>query len=292
MSDGALVSSYVAEARAAVARAETAPGGSYRPELEEAKQLLRRAQTALAAKEYAYARELSLWAVERTRAAQLRAELTAEVERAKAMAQETATVARRALGTASSGEERLAEVEQLRRAMKETATVAQQALDAANRAHGRLTEAEQLRETLKEVAALAQRALAAADGASAASRDVQERLARVEEEVKRRPVEAVARPAPPVEPPAAEPPAASPPAKPAFTRYVVKAGESLWQIAGRPDVYGNPLAWPLIHEANKASLRNGTIRAGQVLLIPRDVSPAEREAAIQKAMARPGAGRN
>ncbi len=36
----------------------------------------------------------------------------------------------------------------------------------------------------------------------------------------------------------------------ATKRYVVAAGDSLWIISGRPEIYGNPWLWPLIWEAN------------------------------------------
>jgi nucleoid-associated protein YgaU len=33
--------------------------------------------------------------------------------------------------------------------------------------------------------------------------------------------------------------------------YVVQSGESLWHVAGQPEVYGNSYLWPLVWEANK-----------------------------------------
>lgn len=51
-------------------------------------------------------------------------------------------------------------------------------------------------------------------------------------------------------------------------RHKVKKGESLWTIAKRDDIYANPWVWPLIWEANRATLKNpGSVRAGQVLKI-------------------------
>src|SRR5699024_3443934 len=38
--------------------------------------------------------------------------------------------------------------------------------------------------------------------------------------------------------------------------YTVRAGDSLWDIAGRPTVYGNPLEWPLIYLENSGSIND------------------------------------
>ncbi len=54
----------------------------------------------------------------------------------------------------------------------------------------------------------------------------------------------------------------------ATQRYVVAAGDSLWIISGRAEVYGNPYLWPLIWQANLDSLSNpNQLRAGQRLKI-------------------------
>jgi nucleoid-associated protein YgaU len=54
----------------------------------------------------------------------------------------------------------------------------------------------------------------------------------------------------------------------ATRRYVVAAGDSLWIISGRPEVYGNPYLWPLIWQANLDSLSDpNQLRAGQRLKI-------------------------
>jgi len=53
--------------------------------------------------------------------------------------------------------------------------------------------------------------------------------------------------------------------------YTVKKGESLWDIAGYPEIYGNPLLWPRIYEANRDKIKNpNLIYPGQVLVIPRE----------------------
>lgn len=52
--------------------------------------------------------------------------------------------------------------------------------------------------------------------------------------------------------------------------YNVGAGESLWQIAAKPETYGNGNLWPLIWRANPRSLPlPGQVRSGQKLQMPR-----------------------
>lgn len=54
----------------------------------------------------------------------------------------------------------------------------------------------------------------------------------------------------------------------ATKRYVVAAGDSLWIISGRPEVYGNPYLWPLIWDANLDAIKDpNQLRAGQRLKI-------------------------
>lgn len=54
----------------------------------------------------------------------------------------------------------------------------------------------------------------------------------------------------------------------ATKRYVVAAGDSLWIISGRPEVYGNPYLWPLIWDANVDAIKDpNQLRAGQRLKI-------------------------
>lgn len=62
--------------------------------------------------------------------------------------------------------------------------------------------------------------------------------------------------------------------------YTVSAGELLWGIAKRPDVYGDPFLWPLLYQANRDQIKDPRIiYAGQTLTIPRNVSEEEREKA-------------
>lgn len=62
--------------------------------------------------------------------------------------------------------------------------------------------------------------------------------------------------------------------------YTVSEGELLWTIAKRADVYGDPLLWPLLYQANRDQIKDPRmIYAGQILTIPRNVSEEEREKA-------------
>lgn len=52
--------------------------------------------------------------------------------------------------------------------------------------------------------------------------------------------------------------------------YTVRRGETLPQIAGRPEVYNNSSLWPLIYRANRDQIRDPKrLWPGQVLVIPR-----------------------
>jgi nucleoid-associated protein YgaU len=62
--------------------------------------------------------------------------------------------------------------------------------------------------------------------------------------------------------------------------YTVGEGELLWSIAKRPDIYGDPLLWPLLYQANRDQIKDPRkIYAGQTLTIPRTISEEEREKA-------------
>ncbi|TJY62336.1 LysM peptidoglycan-binding domain-containing protein [Sinimarinibacterium sp. CAU 1509] len=70
----------------------------------------------------------------------------------------------------------------------------------------------------------------------------------------------------------------------ATQRYVVAAGDSLWIISGRPEVYGNPYLWPLIWQANLDSLSDpNQLRAGQRLKIRSNPTVAEVVQALDTA---------
>ncbi|MCK5825557.1 MAG: DUF4398 domain-containing protein [Desulfuromusa sp.] len=64
----------------------------------------------------------------------------------------------------------------------------------------------------------------------------------------------------------------------------VQAGENLAVIAARAEVYMDPLLWPLIYKANRDQIKDPKeIFSGQILMIPRDKSKVEVEAARQEA---------
>jgi nucleoid-associated protein YgaU len=75
-------------------------------------------------------------------------------------------------------------------------------------------------------------------------------------------------------------PVSPPPPPPPLTRYVVSAGDALWSIAARKEVYGDPLLWPIIYRANRDQIKDPRqVYPGQTLNIPRGVSAAELEEA-------------
>lgn len=62
------------------------------------------------------------------------------------------------------------------------------------------------------------------------------------------------------------------------SHYTVSKNELLWTIAERPDIYGDPLLWPLLYQANRDQIKDPRkIYAGQTLSIPRNTSEEERE---------------
>ena len=93
----------------------------------------------------------------------------------------------------------------------------------------------------------------------------------------------------PVPAPVAEPtPAPVPEPRPeVITSYTVAPGDNLWTIAGLHTIYGNPYQWPLIYKANSKQIKDADlIHPDQVLVIPRDSSASEIEAAIEHARTR------
>jgi len=69
------------------------------------------------------------------------------------------------------------------------------------------------------------------------------------------------------------------------TTYIVEEGDTLWSIAAKPEIYGNKYQWPLIYDANRDILDsyNSKLQEGQKLIIPRNVSEVEIEAAKERA---------
>lgn len=72
--------------------------------------------------------------------------------------------------------------------------------------------------------------------------------------------------------------------RPLPVQHTVKRGETLPQIASQPDIYADPLLWPLIYRANRDQIRDPRqLWPGQVLRIPRntpreDIQEARRYA--------------
>lgn len=81
----------------------------------------------------------------------------------------------------------------------------------------------------------------------------------------------------PVTPPA--------PTKPkVITEIAVREGETLSDVSSRPEVYGDPLLWPLVYKANRDQIKDPQqIFPGQVLMIPRDKSDEEKAVAREEA---------
>lgn len=71
--------------------------------------------------------------------------------------------------------------------------------------------------------------------------------------------------------------------------YIVKAGDTLWWIAGYRDIYNDPFMWPIIYDANNKTIENpGKIYPGMALKIPRtgyrttDIENARKQAGARK----------
>jgi nucleoid-associated protein YgaU len=66
------------------------------------------------------------------------------------------------------------------------------------------------------------------------------------------------------------PPAAPAPPRPAPTRYIVHKGDTLRNVAARPEIYGDANQWTRIYEANREIIGpDRKLRIGQVLIIPK-----------------------
>ncbi|HTB33240.1 MAG TPA: LysM peptidoglycan-binding domain-containing protein, partial [bacterium] len=70
-------------------------------------------------------------------------------------------------------------------------------------------------------------------------------------------------------------------------RARVQPGDTLWSVAARPEVYGDPHLYFLLYDANRGRLaRPDALRAGQWLLVPRGVSLAMKRKALRRAINR------
>ncbi len=66
--------------------------------------------------------------------------------------------------------------------------------------------------------------------------------------------------------------------------YTVAKGDSLWRIASKTEVYGNPLMWPILYKYNLSNIFNpDIIRINLLLSVPRDLSEPEKKGAVKKA---------
>jgi nucleoid-associated protein YgaU len=73
----------------------------------------------------------------------------------------------------------------------------------------------------------------------------------------------------------------------AMGQYTVMAGDSLWAISGKSEVYGNPYQWPLIYKANRDKIQDADlIYPGQEFDIDQAASAADIDAAVMHAKTR------
>jgi LysM repeat protein len=70
--------------------------------------------------------------------------------------------------------------------------------------------------------------------------------------------------------------------------YIVKKGDTLWGIASKDFIYGDPWQWPLIYKANRDKIKNPhLIFPAQNLKIPRDITCEEIIEARKEALKTP-----
>jgi nucleoid-associated protein YgaU len=70
--------------------------------------------------------------------------------------------------------------------------------------------------------------------------------------------------------------------------HVVRSGETLWSIAARRDVYGDPYLWPVIYKFNRDQIQDpARVYPGQRLVLPLEVDAETRAAARVEAGAAP-----
>jgi hypothetical protein len=67
--------------------------------------------------------------------------------------------------------------------------------------------------------------------------------------------------------------------------YTAEAGDTLWSIAEKAEIYGNAQQWPIIYDNNRDILDDykKPLEEGTKLIIPRNISAVEIEAAKEKA---------
>ncbi|MCK5242704.1 LysM peptidoglycan-binding domain-containing protein [bacterium] len=71
-------------------------------------------------------------------------------------------------------------------------------------------------------------------------------------------------------------------------RYTVMQGDTLWDISGNADIYGDNFQWPLVFKANRDQIEDpDIIEIGQDLAISREFTQEEVEMAIENAKRTP-----
>ncbi len=76
--------------------------------------------------------------------------------------------------------------------------------------------------------------------------------------------------------------------EPEMQRYSVLQGDTLWDISGMADIYGDNFQWPLVFKANRDQIEDpDIIEIGQDLAISREFSAEEVEMAIENAKRTP-----
>lgn len=76
--------------------------------------------------------------------------------------------------------------------------------------------------------------------------------------------------------------------KPADMRYVVRKGDTLWDISAKSSIYEDPFQWPLLFRANRDQIEDpDIIEIGQQFNVRKNWSRAEVADAIKKAQDTP-----
>ena len=74
------------------------------------------------------------------------------------------------------------------------------------------------------------------------------------------------------------------PVKQAGKKYVVKKGDTLWDISAKDSIYSDPFKWPLLFKGNRDQIEDpDIIEVNQELDVKTDWSKTEVNDAVQKA---------
>ncbi len=269
----------MSDARQALQAAREADAGAYAPtRYGEAEQRLLRAEKRLSSREYKSARGNALTArheaiVSRNMALAISQakQVLAEADQEKALSQEARDWLTRAEAAAAAGDENAT--------VNAAAHAKKQALEDLRRAReSRQQEQQENRSWLEQATPL----LDEARRAEASMNDEQRRvLADAVANHENQQGKAAFDRFTALLAALRTPPVAIPPSTPVTKEYRVMHGDTLWSIAAKPDVYGNPRWWPLIYSTNHAQIADADLlRAGQVLKI--DIRPSEE--AISRAV--------